>query len=152
MNFFRAVLIMVAAVSLFACSEVKQGEGVGKYGMMADNTPEYAAVMFMNSIYNEENLDGALKLSSERMTRLINNYRTNRNVQRNLVGLMYDTVEISPEGSDSVGRTEFADSAEVTLFLTGFYNDDKIDELRTVQLMKVRGDWKVDKIMADPFL
>ncbi|WP_100657389.1 hypothetical protein [Alteromonas flava] len=152
MKLHKALVPALMLFTLFACSEVKQGEGVGKYGMMADNTPEYAAVMFMHSIYRDPSIDAALALSSERMSRLLNNYRTNRNVQRHVIGLMYDQVEVSPEGSDSVGRTEFADSAEVTLFFTGFYNDDKIDELRTVELIKVRGDWKVDKIEADPFL
>ena len=145
-----AVLIMTLVV--VGCSDVKRGEGVGKYGMMADNTPEYTAVMFLYSIYRDPNLDMALSLSSERMTRLLNNYRTNRNAQRHLIGLMYDTVEINPDSGDSVGRTEFSDSADVTVFLTGFYQDDKIDELRTIKLVKESGDWKVDEIETDPFL
>jgi Zn-dependent M16 (insulinase) family peptidase len=148
---FRCGLIAVL-LTLAGCSDVKRGEGVGKYGMMADNTPEYAAVMFMYGIYRDDNIDGALALSSQRMTRLLNNYRTNRNIQRHVISLMYDTVEINPESSDSVGRTEFANSAEVTLFFTGFYNEDKIDELRTVELIKEGGDWKVDKVNADLFL
>lgn len=143
---------LVFMLILSGCSDVKRGEGVGKYGMMADNTPEYAAVMFMYSIYRDNDINGALALSSERMTRLINNYRTPRNVQRHVISLQYDTVEINPDTGDSVGRTEFADKAEVTLFFTGFYNEDKIDELRTVKLIKESGDWKVDEIVADPFL
>lgn len=143
---------LVFMLVLSGCSDVKRGEGVGKYGMMADNTPEYAAVMFMYRIYRDNDINGALALSSERMSRLINNYRTARNVQRHVISLQYDTVEINPDTGDSVGRTEFADKAEVTLFFTGFYNEDKIDELRTVKLIKESGDWKVDEVVADPFL
>ncbi|MBT0587152.1 IseA DL-endopeptidase inhibitor family protein [Alteromonas oceanisediminis] len=145
-------LPLVVLLLVSACSDVKRGEGVGKYGMMADNTPEYAAVMFVASIYRDENIDNALALSSERMARLLNNYRTNRNIQRHLFNLLYDTVEINPDSGDSVGRSEFSDSAKVTLFLSGYYQDDKIDELRTLQLIKEKGSWKVDKIEADMFL
>ena len=100
----------------------------------------------------EPNLNTAMELSSERMKRLLNNYRTNRNAQRHLIGLSYDTVEINPDGGDTVGRTEFAQKAEVTVFLTGFYQEDKIDELRTVKLIKEGGDWKVNDVEADQFL
>ena len=144
--------LMLTMLVMVGCSDVKRGEGVGKYGMMAENTPEYAAVMFMYGIYRDPNLDLALSLSSERMKRLLNNYRTNRNAQRHLIGLMYDTVQVNPDSGDSVGRTEFSESADVTVFLTGMYQDDKIDELRTIKLIKERGDWKVDKIETDPFL
>ena len=152
METLRRIGLVVFILLLTACSDVKRGEGVGKYGMMAENTPEYTAVMFLYGIYNEPNLNTSLSLSSERMTRLLNNYRTNRNAQRHLLGLSYDTVEINPDGGDGVGRTEFAQKAEVTVFLTGFYQDDKIDELRTVKLIKEGGDWKVDEVETDPFL
>lgn len=144
--------LIIVMLFIAACGEVKRGEGVGKYGMMADNTPEYAAVMFMYGIYRDPNLDLALSLSSERMQRLLNNYKTNRNAQRHLVGLMYDSVEVNPDSGDSVGRSEFSESADVTVFLTGIYQDDRIDELRTIKLIKDGGDWKVDKIETDPFL
>ena len=147
----RIGLVIVILV-ITACSDVKRGEGVGKYGMMAENTPEYTAVMFLYAIYREPNLDNAMALSSERMKRLLNNYRTNRNAQRHLIGLSYDTVEINPDGGDTVGRTEFSKKADVTVFLSGFYQEDKIDELRTIKLVKEGGDWKVNDVETDPFL
>ena len=152
MEILRRTGLVLLILIITGCSDVKRGEGVGKYGMMAENTPEYTAVMFMYSLYREPNLNTAMELSSERMKRLLNNYRTNRNAQRHLIGLSYDTVEINPDGGDTVGRTEFAQKAEVTVFLTGFYQEDKIDELRTVKLIKEGGDWKVNDVEVDQFL
>jgi len=40
----------------------------------------------------------------------------------------------------------------VTLFFSGQYNGDKVEDLRTLELLKVNGRWKVDKVQADPFL
>ena len=152
MEILRRTGLVLLILIITGCSDVKRGEGVGEYGMMAENTPEYTAVMFMYSLYREPNLNTAMELSSERMKRLLNNYRTNRNAQRHLIGLSYDTVEINPDGGDTVGRTEFAQKAEVTVFLTGFYQEDKIDELRTVKLIKEGGDWKVNDVEVDQFL
>ncbi|MDM7860975.1 hypothetical protein QTP81_10235 [Alteromonas sp. ASW11-36] len=149
-HWFSAGLLLLVLLTT-ACSDVKDGQGVGKYGMMAENTPEYTAVRFMQVIYHEDSLDEALELSSERMARLLNNYHTNRNVQRYVISQLYDEVEISPDSGDTVGRTEFADKAQLTLLFTGFYDEDKIIELRKVSLVKESGDWKVDKVEVYPY-
>ncbi|WP_051275274.1 hypothetical protein [Aestuariibacter salexigens] len=143
---------LICCVLLAACSEYKAGEGAGKYGMMDPNTPEFAAVKFFESIFLDDNLDGALEFSTERMQRLLKSYHTNRNVQRHVLNLSYDSVEIMPDSGDNVGRNEFAKSAVITLFFTGYYNDDKIDDLRTVELIRESGKWRVDEVRADPFM
>ena len=148
---FNTVFAVLLGMTLAACSDFKAGEGAGKYGMMDPNTPEFAAVKFFESIYLEDNLDGALSFSTDRMARLLRSYHTNRNVQRHVLNLTYDTVEIMPDSGDNVGRNEFAEAAVITLFFTGHSNGDKVDDLRVVDLVRENGKWKVDKVRADMF-
>lgn len=150
--FLRICSILLLAISLTACKKEAPEEGVGRYGMLDDNTPQYAAVRFMQSIYEENSIDVAISLSTERMARVLQRYHTNRNVQRHVLNLMFDEVEVSPEGSGGVGRMEFAKKATLVLFFSGYYHDDKIDDLRTIEMVRVDGDWKVDRIKPDRFL
>jgi hypothetical protein len=144
-------VFLVTLLTLTGCKK-EEKPGVGRYGMLDDGTPQYTAVRFMQSVYEDRNIDNALALSSERLARVMKRYHTNRNVQRHVINLMYDTVEISPEGSDGVGRAEFAREAKVILFFTGHYGEDKIDDIRTVEMIKVDGEWRVDRIQPDRFL
>ena len=143
-------LFVLVCVALAGCQ--KKEEGIGRYGMLDDNTPEFAAVRFMRSIYAEPDISVAVSLSTPKMARILERYHTNRNVQRHLLNLKYDTVTITPEGGDRVGRSEFAEKATITMFFSGFYNDDKIEDLRQVDLVRMNGDWKVEKIHPDHFL
>ena len=86
------------------------------------------------------------------MARMLKRYRTNRNVQRYIVNLRYDTVTITPQGGNGVGRSEFSESAKVTLFFSGMYGDDKVEDLRTVNMIREDGQWKVDRIAPDHFM
>ena len=127
-------------------------ERIGRYGMLDENTPEYTAVMFIRGVYSDDSIDRAVNISTDRLARILKRYHTNNNVQRHLFNLKYDTVEVTPQTGQSVGRNEYSDSAVVTLFFSGQYNGDKVEDLRTLELLKVNGRWKVDKVQADPFL
>jgi hypothetical protein len=130
----------------------KDEENIGRYGMLDKNTPEYAAVAFMRSIYEDRNIDKAVALSTPSLGRILQSYHSNRNVQRNVLNLRYDTVKITPQSSQSVGRTEYAEKATLTLFFSGFYQGNKVEDLRTLELIKEGGGWKVTKIYPDQFL
>ncbi|BBO27936.1 hypothetical protein AltI4_23240 [Alteromonas sp. I4] len=127
-------------------------ERIGRYGMLDENTPEYTAVMFIRGVYSDDSIDRAVSISTDRLARVLKRYHTNNNVQRHLFNLKYDTVEVTPQTGQSIGRSEYSDSAVVTLFFSGQYNGDKVEDLRTLELLKVNGRWKVDKVQADPFL
>ena len=146
----RFTIISLLVIVLCACGEKK--EGLGRYGMMDENTPDYAALTFMQSIYECKNISKAIELSSDSMARMLKRYRTNRNVQRYIVNLRYDTVTITPQGGNGVGRSEFSESAKVTLFFSGMYGDDKVEDLRTVNMIREDGQWKVDRIAPDHFM
>ncbi|MDO6710453.1 MULTISPECIES: hypothetical protein [Alteromonadaceae] len=120
--------------------------------MMDTNTPDYAAVEFFQHVYNDKNLNKAIAMSSKRMAKLLKSYRTNRNVQRHVFDLVYDEVDIQPDTGNSIGRNEFAESAVVTLFFTGTLYDERVEDIRVVEMLRVDGKWLVDKIQPDKYL
>ncbi len=127
-------------------------QGLGKYGMLDESTPEYAAVRFMSSIYQDPSIDVAVSFSTPKMARILSSYHTNRNVQRHLLNLKFDTVEISPEERSRVGRSEFSEKATITLFFSGTLNNNKQEDLRRVDLVREDGKWRVAKIHPDHFM
>lgn len=116
--------------------------------MMDDNIPEYAALQFFEHIYNDPTITQTLEYASPKMARLIKSYRINRNVQRHVLNMAFDTVEIKPNAG-SAGRNEFAKEASVTLFFEGILNGDKIKDLRTIKLVRINKKWKVDEVSLE---
>lgn len=149
-RFFLISLLLL--LFLQGCDEPRSGQGLGKYGMMGDNTPEHAAMVFFNRLYQDKRLDGALQYCTERLGKTLKAYHTNRNVQRHVLNLPYDTVVVEPQTSDTIGRNEYAKKATITLFFTGTYNGEKVDDMRIVDMVKEDKKWKVSKIHADQFL
>ncbi|WP_231730925.1 hypothetical protein [Lacimicrobium alkaliphilum] len=144
--------LLLILTALTACTEADKSSGVGKYGMMDKGTPEYAAISFFDYLYHDENIERAKTLSTDRMDRLLDNYRTNRNFQRHVINLPYDKVEMQIDSGNSNMRSEFADQASITIFFTGTLHNETVQDLRTVNLTKVNGEWLVDEIEADKFL
>lgn len=110
------VPLLMVVMTLTACTEAEKSSGVGKYGMMDKGTPEYAAIRFFDYLYHDDNIDRVKALSTERMDRLLDNYRTNRNFQRHVINLPYDKVEMQIDSGNSNMRSEFADRSSVTIF------------------------------------
>lgn len=148
----RAGFLFIAFSLLFLSACEEKEVGIGRYGMLDESTPEYSAVTFLQSVYEGDNLDVAIDLSTERLARILKKYHTNRNVQRHLLNLKYDSVVITPQSADRVGRTEFAEKATITVFLSGMYDDDKIEDIRSLDLVNEGGKWKVARIHPDHFM
>jgi hypothetical protein len=146
-----ALVGLFTLLFLAACGE-KGDKGLGRYGMLDESTPEYTTVMFLRSIYEDENLNGAIEVSSKKMARILTRYHSNRNVQRHLLNLRYDDVIITPQSTGGVGRSEFSEKSTITVFLSGTYGEDKIEDLRSLDLIKEEGEWKVNKIHPDTYL
>ena len=144
-----ALIGLFTVVFLTACGEKEKG--IGRYGMLDESTPEYVTVVFLQSIYEDDNLDLAMRLSSDRLARILKKYHTNRNVQRHLLNLKYESVTITPQSNNSVGRSEFAEKSTITVFLSGQYDNDKVKDIRSLDLEKIDGEWKVTKIHPDHF-
>lgn len=138
----KIAVIFTLLFTLTAC-----GDG---FGAKEDNDPEKIAVAFVESIYQTNNLDYAVSVSSPRLASLLKRYRTNRNVQKNLFGQMYDKVTIEPEGAGRAGRVEFAKQTSVNVLLEGTFNNDKIIELRQIKMVN-DGGWVVDSVEKRSF-
>lgn len=148
-----ALFFIPLMVFLQACdSGPKAGKGAGKYGMMDDNTPDYAAVAFFQHIYQDKKLTAALKLSTPRLAKVLKAYHTNRNVQRHVFNLVFDEVVIQPDTGNTIGRNEFAKSAVVTLFFSGTRNGDRYEDIRVIEMVRQNKTWLVDKVRADKYL
>ena len=149
-SYTRYFVTFLFIIFLTGCEE--QDKEVGPYSMLNKGTPEYSAVQFIRSIYEDDDLDVAISLSSDRLGRILKKYHTNRNVQRHLFNLKYDTVVITPQSSNRVGRSEFAEKATITVFLSGMYDGDKIEDMRSLDLINEDGEWKVSRIHPDHFM
>ena len=57
-----ALLGLFTVLILSGCGEKE--EGIGRYGMLDESTPEYTTVKFLKSVYEDDNLDTAIQLSS----------------------------------------------------------------------------------------
>lgn len=133
---------------LVSCGGGEPVKSVGKYGTMDVNVPEYAAIQFFEHIYSDPTIAQALDYSSPKMARLIQSYRINRNVQRHVLNMSFDTVEIKPNAGNA-GRNEFSKEASVSLFFEGTHNGETVKDLRTVKLVRIDQQWKVDEVSLE---
>ena len=140
---FSFILLFVALFS--ACEKEPAKQGGGKFGMLNNGNPEFAAIEFFEHIYNSKGLEGAIKLSTPKMQRLLRSYHTNKGVQKHVLNMRFDTVTIEPR-SRSAGRNEFAKDAQISLFFEGELDGDILKDIRLVDLVKVDKDWKVDEV------
>lgn len=146
MTFPRLSFLVLVLFTVFACKD--DNLRVGKYGMMDPNVPEYAAVEFFDYLYHDDNLDKALTKASPNLARLIKSYNTNKNVQRHILNLRYDTVEITPH-STGAGRNQFAKETKIFVYFEGKFNGELIKDMRIVDLVRIDDNWKVDKISLE---
>ena len=138
------LFVLLVSLLLISACDGSKSTGAGKYGMMDNNIPEYAAVEFFTHIYEDKNLNGALKFASPKLSRLMKSYRINRNVQRHVLNMPYDKVEIKPKAAN-----EFAKEASVSLFFEGTLNGQIIKDLRVVKLIRTKDGWKVDEVSVN---
>ncbi|MGS2720192.1 hypothetical protein [Paraglaciecola aestuariivivens] len=142
-----AYLILITLL-ISACEPTKPKQGGGKFGMLDDGIPEFAAIEFFNQIYHSPNIDGALKLSTPKMQRLLRSYHTNKGVQKHVLNMRFDKVAIQPS-TRSAGRNEFAKKAKIALFFEGELDGDILKDMRVVRLVKMDDEWRVDEVSFD---
>lgn len=133
------------ALLLNACDNAPPKQGGGKFGMLDSGNPEFAAVEFFEQIYHSNSIDGAIKVSSPRMERLLRSYHTNKGAQKHVLNMRFDKVSIQPK-TRSAGRNEFAKEAQISIFFEGVIDGDISKDMRTVKLVKVDKNWKVDSV------
>ncbi|MFQ3191644.1 MAG: hypothetical protein ACI936_002786 [Paraglaciecola sp.] len=138
-------IILLLAVLFSACEKVPPKQGGGKFGMLNNGNPEFAAIEFFEHIYRSKGLEGAIELSTPKMSRLLRSYYTNNAVQKHVLNMRFDKVSIQPK-TRSAGRNEFAKVAQISLFFEGELDGDILKDMRLVELVKVGKDWKVDAV------
>lgn len=140
--------LLISALLLIACEDATMKRGGGKFGMLDDGIPEFAAIEFFNQIYHSKNLDGAVKLCTPKMKRLLLSYHTNKGVQKHVLNMRFDKVEIEPS-TRSAGRNEFAKDAKISLLFKGELDGEIVKDMRVVELIKIGQDWKVDEVSLE---
>jgi hypothetical protein len=140
--------IFILVVLISACDKAPTKPGGGKFGMLDDGLPEFTAIEFFEKIYHSKGIEGAIKLSTPKMERLLRSYHTNKGVQKHVLNMRFDKVAIQPS-TRSAGRNEFAEDAQISLFFEGVLDGDVVKDMRVVKLIKVDKDWKVDEVSVE---
>ena len=140
--------ILIFALIFSACEKAPAKKGGGKFGMLNNGNPEFAAIEFFDHIYHSKGIEGAIKVSTPKMERLLRSYHTNKGVQKHVLNMRFDKVSIQPK-SRSAGRNEFAKDAQIAIFFEGELHGDIFKDMRVIELIKVGADWKVDEVSLD---
>lgn len=114
-------------------------------------TPEYVAGEFFHAIYNEKDLAKAKGMATSNYASLLNSYGTARQVGRTLFNMNFDTVQINVNRSGRNLREQYQNDATIQLILDGEFDGKRIQEMRTVVLVRQRGKWLVNEVQADKF-
>ncbi|WP_372625363.1 hypothetical protein [Arsukibacterium sp.] len=136
--------LLLSAALLCACNEKPKSNA--HWG-----TPEHIATEFFHALYNEKDLEKAKSLSTDEFAALLDSYVTPRQVGRTLMNMSYDTVTIEVNRSGQNLRQQYDDNADITLVFSGERDGKKVDNLRTVSMVKKSGKWLVTEVQADPF-
>lgn len=115
------------------------------------DNPELVAVAFFNALYNEKDVEKAASVCSPKLARIIKHYKSPNAVARHMFNMSFDSVIVTPDDSGVKVREQFKDSANVTLYFDGLYQEEKFKNVKRVRLIQVDGYWVIDKILKDPF-
>ncbi len=114
--------------------------------------PEEIAVAFFDALYNQKDLNIAVKHVTPKASRVMLHYKTASAVQRHILNMKFDQVTIVVD-KDPTGALlgENAKKATITLMFDGQYDGKIIRDMKTVKMVKQKNVWKLDEIKADPY-
>lgn len=115
------------------------------------DNPEVVAIAFFDALYNEKNIKKAASVCSPKLARIILHYKSTKAVARHMFNMSYDKVEITPDDSGIKVREQFKDSAVITIYFNGYYQDNNLKDVKRLSLIQVEDKWVIDKILKDPF-
>lgn len=116
------------------------------------DNPELVAVAFFDALYNKRNTEEAASVCVPKIAKLIRHYKSPSAVARHLFNMPYDRVEIKPDDSGVKIREQFKNNAVITLYFDGYYQDERLKDVKRISLKQVDGGkWIIDKILKDPF-
>ncbi|TMN86568.1 hypothetical protein CWB72_19425 [Pseudoalteromonas phenolica] len=137
-------VLFLALVILFGCGSDESTRG-------DKSNPGFVATMYFDAIYNKKDFDAAIQLATPKMGRIMRSYGTAKQFARNLINLQYDSVTIEVDMTNQSLREQYGDDAKVNLVFTGMLRGEQVDDMRSVQMIRKKGKWYVDKVNPDPF-
>jgi len=138
-------LILLTLFLVSAC-------GDGKKEITKIDNPELVAVAFFNALYNEKNVQKAASVCAPKLSRLILHYQSPQAVARHLFNMSYDKVEVKPDDSGVKLRKQFKSKATITLYFDGYYQDNRLKDVKRISLVQLDGgQWVINEILKDPF-
>ena len=140
----QTFVVLATMILLSACGSEDNVSG-------DKDTPGYAATMYFDALYNQKDLDAAMKITTPRHARIMRSYGTASQFARNLVNMQYDEVTIEVDMTNQSLREQYGDSAKINLIFTGQLHGEQVDDMRSVSMVRKKGKWYVDKVLADPF-
>ena len=142
MKKITSLLSLVICLFLSACGDDTKTLG---------DTPGDTATAYFDALYNQQDLQKASTMATPNLTSIMKSYGTAKQFSRNLVNMQYDEVTIEVDMTNMSVREQYGDNAKINLIFTGYLNGDKIDEMRSVKMLRKKGKWYIDKIVADPY-
>ena len=138
-------LLLCSITLLTAC-----GEDNSKKITTVDN-PELVAIAFFDALYNEKNVEKAASVCNPQLARLILHYRSSGAVARHLFNMSYDNVEIKPDSAGVKVREQFKGNANITIYFDGYYQNNRMKDVKRLAIIQRDGKWFIDKVLKDPF-
>jgi len=141
---YLSFLFAVSLLLLVGCGDNKEE-------ITTIENPELVTVAFFDALYNEKNIKKAASVCSPQLARIILHYKRPQAVARHLFNMSYDKVEIKPDDSGVKVREQFKDKAVITVYFDGYYQENRLKDVKRVSLVQKDGKWTIDKILKDPF-
>lgn len=144
MNNSIKLLLLSLTLFLFACAD-------NETEITDVSHPELVAVAFFNALYNEKNVTKAASVCRPQLARILLHYKSSRAVARHVFNMSYDNVEITPDDSGVKVREQFEDTAIITLYFNGIYNEVRHRDVKKVAMVQKDGKWAIEELLKDPF-
>ncbi|MFY8272536.1 hypothetical protein AAEU32_00075 [Pseudoalteromonas sp. SSDWG2] len=138
------LLLIVLTLFLSACGQDDNITG-------DPDSPGYVATQYFYALYNHKDLERATKYASPKLARIMRSYGTASQFARNLVNMQFDEVVIEQDRTEMSIRQQFGDRATINLIFTGYFQGNKVDDMRSVKMVREGGDWIITEIVPDPF-
>ncbi len=146
-----SIYLVVALVVFTGCSADEDVVTIKNGKVMNQRSPEYAALKFFEHIYNDPTITAALPYCSQSLQKTIKRYHSNKNVQRHVLNLSYDNVDIEVHSGESRFEQISGKRSTVILHFSGFLHGDKIDDIKKVELSNNNDRWMIQRISAYPY-
>ncbi|WP_206486346.1 hypothetical protein [Thalassotalea sp. G2M2-11] len=115
------------------------------------DNPEKVAVAFFHALYNEKDLEKAASVCSPKLSRILLHYKSPNAVARHIFNMPYDNVVIEPDSTGVKVREQFKNKAVITIYFDGYYNEERLKDVKRISLIQLDDHWVINKILKDPF-